>query len=262
LSKRNVNSIVCLTEESVETLFLLKKENLIKGVSIYAMRPVEAQSLPKVSTFLKSNIEKIKEIAPDLVIGFSDIQQEIAKNLVAEGLNVLVTNQRSIEEILEWIYRLSLLVDAKEEGLLLIKNLESIIKKVKKRAKFLSWKPKVYFEEWNEPQMSAIKWVSELIEICGGENIFAEKANQAMAKGRIVESKDIIEKNPDIIFACWCGKKVNIESIKEREGWGSVSAVTNNRIFELAPEIFLQPGPAPILEGLDQILTIFEQLQP
>ena len=155
-----------------------------------------------------------------------------------------------------------MLVDAKDRGLSLINRLEKIIDLSKERASQLSWSPKVYFEEWDEPMITAIEWVSEMISICGGINIFENISKSKMAKGRFVSEKDVIEQNPDIILACWCGKKVSQESIYARKGWQNISAIKNGHVFELEPEIFLQPGPAPILEGLDQILTIFESCQP
>ncbi len=261
LSNGNVNSLVCLTEESVETLFLLGRENLIKGVSCFVERPVEAKALPVVTSFIKADVNKILKINPDLIIGFSDIQKEIAKELIGLGKNVLVTNQRSIDEILHWIYRLSLLVDAKNEGIDLIQKLKSKIEEVSKKSKLLKKKIKVYFEEWDEPMISGIKWVSELIKICGGEDIFdVRSVNSSLAKERFVDWDEVIEKDPDIIFLCWCGKKANIDEVRNRKGAGQISAVKHNHIYELDPAIFLQPGPAPILDGLDVMFSYIQKL--
>lgn len=250
--------IVCLTEESVETLYLLGREELIAGVSAFVKRPAEAQSLPKVSFFTSSNYKKILDIRPDLVIGHSDIQKDIARDLIEKGLNVFIANHRSVAEIIQYIQLLSQMVDAKEEGQKLIRQIETKIKLAKEFAKNLQYRPKVYFEEWDDPVISAIKWVSEIIEICGGINIHGDKSSGVLAKDRFVSHEDVIRKNPDIIFGCWCGKKVKIEAIKKRNGYSQISAVKNNLVFELAPEIFLQPGPAPLLAGLDILIGHFK----
>ena len=250
--------IICLTEESVETLYLLGKENLIKGVSAFVKRPIEAQKLPKVSFFTSSNYKKIAAKDPDLVIGHSDIQKDIARDLIELGMNVHIANHRSIEGILSYIYMLSNLVDAKPEGLLLLKQLESKIEEAKVFAKSLSIKPKVYFEEWDNPQISAIKWVSELLELCGGEDINSNLREGILAKDRFTTDEKVINSNPDIIFGCWCGKKVKVEQIKQRKGYNKLNAVKNDRVYELPPEIFLQPGPAPILSGIDLIIDYYK----
>lgn len=254
MSKRNVKSLICLTEESVETLYLLGKENLIKGVSCFIERPEQAKQLPIVTSFIKADVEKIKSIDPDLVIGFSDIQKDIAKQLIAQGQEVYISNQRSIKEILDYIYRLSLMVDAKEDGLKLITKLEKLIEQAQFKAKKFKYKPRIYFEEWDEPMINAIQWVSDIFEICGAENIFHEKSQHSLAKDRYVKSSEVIERNPELIFICWCGKKADLESVKNRPGWDQIDAVKNNQIFELDPAIFLQPGPAPIISGLNVIL--------
>jgi iron complex transport system substrate-binding protein len=252
--------IICLTEESVETLYLLGKEELISGVSAFVKRPVEAQKLPKVSFFTSSNYKKILEIRPDLVIGHSDIQKDIARDLIEKGLNVFIANHRSLHEILQYIQMLSRLVKAEDEGDKLITRLLQKIAYAKKFTKSLQYRPKVYFEEWDEPMISAIKWVSELIELCGGVDINKQKSTGTLAKDRFVSHSDIIRANPDIIFGCWCGKKVKIQSIKTREGYSQINAVKNNQVFELSPEIFLQPGPAPILDGIDILIKYFKEL--
>lgn len=252
--------IICLTEESVETLYLLKKQHLIRGVSAFVKRPDEARKLPKVSFFTSSNYDKILAQKPDLVLGHSDIQKDIARDLIELGLNVHIANHRSIEDILNYIHMLAKLVDAKEEGYLLLSRLEDKIKEAKEFAKTLQFKPKVYFEEWDDPQISAIRWVSELIELCGGVDINKEKAKGNLAKDRFCTHSDIIQANPDIIFGCWCGKKVSIASIKSRDGYEEISAVKNDQVFELAPEIFLQPGPAPILAGIDILIKHFKEV--
>jgi iron complex transport system substrate-binding protein len=248
------SKIICLTEESVETLYLLNKEELIVGVSAFVKRPLAAQKLPKVSFFTSSNYTKIIAKNPDLVLGHSDIQKDIARDLIEKGQNVFIANHRSIEGILNYIHMLSRLVDAKEEGDLLLARLEAQIFHAQEFTKTLHYKPRIYFEEWDDPLISGIQWVSELIELCGGININSKQSHGILAKDRFTSHEHIIESNPDIIFGCWCGKRVKIEAIKGRAGYKDINAVKNNQVFELEPEIFLQPGPAPILDGINIII--------
>lgn len=252
------NRIICLTEESVETLFLLGRGHLIVGVSAFVKRPEEALKLDKVSFFTSSNYKKIIDKKPGLILGHSDIQKDIARDLIELGQNVFIANHRSIQGILQYIQMLSNLFDAKDEGEKLLSLLESKIAYAKELTKNLQYRPKIYFEEWDFPHISAIKWVSELIELCGGENIFALQGEGILAQERIVQSEEIIKNNPDIILACWCGKKVKVDNIKSRVGYEGINAVKNNQVFELAPEIFLQPGPAPILDGIDILMDIIK----
>lgn len=251
------SKIICLTEESVETLYLLEKQHLIKGVSAFVKRPEAAQALPKVSFFTSSNIKKIRNHDPDLVLGFSDIQKDIAKDLIGEGMNVFISNHRSIDEILGYVALLSRMVDAKEKGDELLSKLTDKINQAQVFAKTLKNRPKVYFEEWDDPMISAIQWVSELIELCGGIDINKEMSKGTLAKDRFVDPLTVIEKNPDFILGCWCGKKVKIQSIIDRDGFDSIQAVKNGDVYELEPEIFLQPGPAPILDGIDILMKMF-----
>ncbi|OIQ20755.1 MAG: hypothetical protein BM556_02095 [Bacteriovorax sp. MedPE-SWde] len=251
--------IVCLTEESVETLFAIGEGHRIVGVSAYARRPPEVSSLPVVSAFLSGHVNKIKGLKPDLVIGFSDIQKDLAKDLIGEGLNVYIANHRSIDEIFEYIEMLGNLVDAKEKTAAYITSLKDKVIEAKKFAKTLVNKPLVYIEEWDEPMIAGIKWFNEIVELCGGEVVFNESELGPMAKDRYVDSRDVISKNPDIIFACWCGKKVEIDSIRNRLGWSEIQAIKNDRVYELEPEVFLQPGPAPIISGIEIILNHFKR---
>lgn len=253
------SKIICLTEESVETLFLLGKQDLIVGVSAFVKRPSDAQKLPKVSLFTSSNYTKILKAKPDLIVGHSDIQKDIARDLIELGQDVYIANHRSVEGILRYIKMISNLVEAKKEGQILLSKLISKIKEAKDFAKTLQRRPKVYFEEWDEPQISAIKWVSELLDICGGDNIFKDREDGILAKERFCNDEDVIARNPDIIFGCWCGKKVRLGQIKNRKGYEGISAVQSGRVFELPPEIFLQPGPAPILDGLDILINYFRE---
>ncbi len=251
--------IICLTEESVETLFLLGKESLIQGVSQYVERPPVAKNLPQVSQFIRSDIEQITKIAPDLILGFSDIQKDIARELIGRGLNVFVTNQRSLSEILDYISMLGRLVGEEAKAQNLVSEFEEKLNNIREVSSRLPRRPKVYFEEWDHPRLSAIKWVSELIEACGGENIFRHKTG-SLAKEREVKDEEVISLNPDIIFGCWCGKKVKTESFAARVGYSELSAVKNNFIWELPPEVFLQPGPALFIDGLDQMSAIIHKV--
>jgi iron complex transport system substrate-binding protein len=251
--------IICLTEESVETLYLLGKEDLIAGVSAFVKRPIEATKLPKVSYFTSSNYKKILEKKPDLIIGHSDIQKDIAKDLIELGQNIFIANHRSINGILQYIHMLSRLVEEPRKGDELVSKLVSKINEAKEFTQTLHSKPKVYFEEWDDPLISGIQWVSELIELCGGENVHQHNSKGVLAKDRFTTHEEVIKANPDIIIGCWCGKKVNIPSIKSREGYAGINAIKYDRVFEVAPEIFLQPGPAPILDGIDILIKIFKE---
>jgi iron complex transport system substrate-binding protein len=253
------SKIICLTEESVETLYLLGRSSLIQGVSEYVERPPEAKSLPKVTQFIRSDIEQIVSMGPDLVLGFSDLQKDIARDLIGRGLNVFVTNQRTLEEILDYILLLGRLVDAATKAETLVEGFRKKLEFVRREGKKFPRRPRVYFEEWDHPRLSGITWVSELIEACGGENIFKDRSG-SMAATRKVEDPEVISLNPDIIFGCWCGKAVKVESIMSRPGYENVSAVKNEQVFELAPEIFLQPGPALFQDGLFIMLSYFKTL--
>lgn len=248
--------IICLTEESVETLYLLGREELIAGVSQYVERPPEAKTKhPTVTQFIRSDIEQIVSMAPDLVIGFSDLQKDIASQLIGRGLNVFVTNQRSLSEILNNILLLGRMIGEADKAQKLVDAFKQKLDAFKARK--LPRRPRVYFEEWDHPNYSGIQWVSELIEACGGENIFKDKSG-AMARDREVTHEEIIKRNPEIIFGCWCGKPVKLDSFEKRPGFEAVSAVQNKFIWELDPAIFLQPGPALFVDGLDQM---FEKIQ-
>lgn len=249
--------IICLTEESVETLYLLGQKAKIVGISAFVERPIEAKkSHPVVTTFTHSNTDKILAQAPDLVLGFSDIQKDIARDLIGAGLNVWISNQRSLADILNYILQLGAMVGATDEAKELVVRLEDKIAQTRKNVAGKK-RPKVYFEEWDEPIITAISWVAELIELCGGEYIFPDKAKGKMAKDRFAESDEILEKNPDIILVSWCGKKFSPNTLELRKNWDRISATKNKKIFELDPAIFLQPGPAPILAGIDILLALF-----
>jgi iron complex transport system substrate-binding protein len=251
--------IICLTEESVETLFRINKGHLIAGVSSYVKRPREAQELPKVSMFQTSNYKKIRELDPDLILGYSDIQKDIARDLINMGFDVYIANHRSLEELFNYVYRLGLMVDGKNEVLGLIDEMQNKIKYAQDFAKNLKVRPRIYFEEWDEPRISAIRYVSDIIEVCGGVDINRELSSGFLATERVPEDLTIINSKPDLILGCWCGKKVKISSIKERDGYERTPAVMNDNVFELEPEIFLQPGPALILDGIDILIDIIKK---
>jgi len=253
--------IICLTEESVELLYLLGESQRIVGVSQFAMRPKEVRVEKKVvSVFTHANQKKILELRPDLVIGYSDIQKDIARDLINLGLNVWISNHRTLQETINYCYALASLVGAGEKFSPLY---QSWLEKMREAESFVSKfprKPRVYLEEWDEPLISGISYFSELIELCGGTDIFSELRSGFLAKERFPLESEIIKRDPEIILPCWCGKKVDIQSIKQRDGWHQVSAVRNSRIFELPPEIFLQPGPALFESGIEYILDIFRKI--
>ena len=229
-----------MTEESVETLFLIGEGHRIVGVSNYVVRPKEALSLPKVSMFTSSSYEKIEALKPDLILGFSDIQSDIARDLIKRGHNVFISNHRSVEEILNYILLLSSMVGASKKGEELVAQLKGKLQKLRVS---LKKDIKVYFEEWDEPMISAIRWVSDLITHLGAVDIFREESFGSLAKERFVSREKVIRANPNIIFGCWCGKKVKINDIKNRVGFESIDAVKNDRVFELDPAIFYSQDP-------------------
>ena len=250
--------IVCLTEESTETLYLLGEERRIVGISGYTVRPSRArQEKPRVSAFLSAKQEKILELKPDLVVGFSDLQADIARDLTKRGLNVLIFNQRSVQEILDMILALSSLVGATEKGMQLIGELERGLEQIRESAKAFPRRPRVYFEEWDEPMISGIRWVSELVGIAGGEDIFSELSKSQAASGRIVaDASLVIQRQPEVILASWCGKKFRPERVAARPGWQAVPAVRDQQLFEIKSAEILQPGPAALTDGLRRIHAI------
>jgi iron complex transport system substrate-binding protein len=247
--------IVCLTEESTETLYLLGEERRIVGISGYTVRPARARKeKPRVSAFLSAKQEKILELKPDLVIGFSDLQADIARDLTKRGLNVLIFNQRSVQEILDMILALSSLVGAAEKGTQLIQELERGLEQIRESANKFPRRPRVYFEEWDEPMISGIRWVSELVEIAGGEDIFSALSHSQAASGRVVADPTLaIQKNPELILASWCGKKFRPERLAARPGWQDIAAVKNNELHEIKSADILQPGPAALTDGVRRI---------
>jgi iron complex transport system substrate-binding protein len=247
--------IVCLTEETVETLYILGEQDRIVGVSGYAVRPPQVRrEKPRVSAFTSADIPKILALGPDLVLTFSDLQAEIAAELIRAGIAVHAFNQRDVAGILAMIRTLGALVGAADKAEVLALSYEARLSEV------AAWvrgrpKPKGYFEEWDEPLISGIGWVSDLIEIAGGEEVFPELRKQKSARDRIVSPDAVIAAAPDVILASWCGKKVISDKIRQRPGWGVIPAVRNDRIVEIKSALILQPGPAALTDGLDAILA-------
>lgn len=243
--------IVCLTEETVETLYLLGEQDRIVGISGYVVRPPEARrTKPRVSAFVSADIGKILKLEPDLVLAFSDLQADIVADLARQGLSVHVFNQRSVAEILDMIRTLGAVVGASDRAKTLVGQLEGGLDRARLRAAGFPRRPRVFFEEWDEPLISAIGWVSELIAIAGGIDIFADRAGGRAAKDRIVTLEEVIERSPDLIIGSWCGKKVRPEKIKSRPGFADLPAVRSGAIHEIKSPIILQPGPAALTDGL------------
>jgi iron complex transport system substrate-binding protein len=246
--------IVCLTEETVETLYLLGEQDRIVGVSGYAVRPPQVRKeKPRVSSFTSADVARITALKPDLVLAFSDIQGPIIPGLARAGLSVYLFNQRDLAGIFAMIRTLGALIGCTEKADALARTLEARLDEVAAEAKARTQRPRVYFEEWDDPMISGIGWVSELIEIAGGIDIFPELRAKPEAKERIVTSEQVIARSPDIVLASWCGKKVRVDSFKARAGWETVPAVRAGRIVEIKSPLILQPGPAALTDGLDAI---------
>jgi iron complex transport system substrate-binding protein len=249
--------IVCLTEETVETLYLLGEQDRIVGVSGYVVRPPEARrDKPRVSAFTSADTPKILALKPDLVFTFSDLQADIVADLIRNGLAVHAFNHRTVPGILDMIRTVGALVGAADKAEALAQGYETRLAAARVRATGLSRRPKVFFEEWDEPLISGIGWVSELVEAAGGVDIFPERAQQAAAKDRIVALEDVIARQPDIIIGSWCGKKFRPEKVAARPGFAEVPAVRDGRLYEIKSSIILQPGPAALTDGLDAMEKI------
>jgi iron complex transport system substrate-binding protein len=251
--------IVCLTEETTETLYLLGQGDRIVGVSGYTVRPPEARSKPKVSAFINAKFDKIDALKPDLVLGFSDLQADLAAELVRRGLNVVVFNQRSVAEILQMIAMLGGLVGCQREAERLTGRLTADLDRIRDAGSRLR-RLRVFFEEWDEPLISGIRWVEELVEIAGGAPIFPELAHAGLAKDRIVDPAEVARRDPQVIFASWCGKKMKKATIVSRPGWDAVSAVRDDRIFEIKSTSILQPGPASLTDGVRQLHDVLRRV--
>lgn len=254
------NRIVCLTEEARETLYLLGEEHRVVGISGFAAHADPDKKKPRVSGFSSANVDKIVALQPDLVIGYSDVQAKIAKELIARGVTVWVNNHRSVEGIFQMIVQIGSLVGKAKIALGLVKSLRKGMEKTCAFNRQQPHKPTIYFEEWPDPLISGIQWVSELITFAGGKDIFEELSSSSLAKNRVIPNSDeVVTRNPDIIIASWCGKKVNKNQIIQRPGWENITAVKNDYIYEIPSDILLNPGPAALSKGLVQIAELIQQ---
>jgi iron complex transport system substrate-binding protein len=251
--------IVCLTEETVETLYLLEEQNRIVGISGYCVRPPEARrDKPRVSAFTSADIPKILNLKPDLVLSFSDLQADIVASLIRQGVAVHAFNQRSIAEIFDMIRMLGAIVGAPDRADRLAANLAAGLAEARDRAAQLPRRPRVYFEEWDEPMISGIAWVSELIDAAGGVDVFVDRAAGKSAKERIVTPPEVVERMPDIIIGSWCGKKFRPEKVAARPGFDRTPAVKNSAIHEIKSPLILQAGPAALTAGLAALQRLIE----
>ena len=253
--------IVCLTEETTETLYLLGEGDRVVGVSGYTVRPPEARQKPKVSAFINAKFDKIAALSPDLVLAFSDLQADLVAELVRRGMNVVVFNQRTVAEILQMIRMLGGLIGCQPAAERLAEDLAADLDRIRDAASRFSARRRVFFEEWDEPLISGIRWVEELVEIAGGTPIFPELASAGLARDRIVDPGEVARRDPEVIFASWCGKKMKKAAIVSRPGWDRVSAVRDDRIYEIKSTYILQPGPASLTEGARQLHAILASLQ-
>jgi iron complex transport system substrate-binding protein len=247
--------IVCLTEEPTEVLYALGEEQRIVGISGYTVRPARArQDKPRVSAFTSAKLERILALQPDLAIGFSDMQADIARSLIQAGVEVWISNHRSVDGILAYVQRLGAMVGAAARAQAYADTLRARVDAVRERAGRLLRRPRVYFEEWDEPQISAIRWVSELIGIAGGDDVFPERAVAGLGRERIVaDPLEVVRAEPDLIIGSWCGKKFRPEKVASRPGWAEVPAVRNGELHEIKSPLILQPGPAALTDGLDAL---------
>jgi len=255
---RHPERIVCLTEETTETLYLLGEEARIVGISGFTVRPPRARrEKPRVSAFTSAKIDRILELKPDMVLGFSDLQADIAAELIRHGVEVHVFNHRSIDDILRMIATLGGMIGREAATAALIERLTGHLQEVRDSAARLPRRPRVYFEEWDEPQISCIRWVSELIGVAGGEDCFPELARESLGKNRIIaDPLEVPRRAPDIILGSWCGKKFRPEHVVARPGWEGVPAVRDGELHEIKSPIILQPGPAALTDGLDEIHSV------
>ncbi len=253
--------VICMTEETTEWLYLLGQEHRIVGISGYTVRPRRARDeKPRVSAFISAKIDKILALQPDCVFGFSDMQADIASALARQGVQVTVFNQRSVAEIFSMMYQVAAMVGQAERGLALIQSMQQQLAVIQDAAGRLPRRPRIYFEEWDEPHISAIRWVSELMGIAGGDDCFAELSVQSLGKNRIIaDSDEIVRRNPDIIIGSWCGKKFRSEKVAARPGWEQVNAVKNQQLFEIKSADILQPGPAALTDGVAALHRIISQ---
>jgi iron complex transport system substrate-binding protein len=253
--------IICMTEEPTEVLYALGLEDRIVGISGFTVRPPRARrEKPRVSAFTSAKIDRILELKPDFVIGFSDIQADIAQALIKRGVEVWISNHRSVDGILGYIRRLGALVGAAEQAERYALELEAHIESVRQAAAGLPRRPRVYFEEWDEPLITGIRWVSELVGIAGGDDVFPERSVCALAKDRILgDAGEVVRRAPEIIFGSWCGKRFRPDQVTARSGWDAVPAVRDGELHEIKSPLILQPGPAALTDGLDAIHHVVRQ---
>jgi iron complex transport system substrate-binding protein len=253
--------IVCLTEETTEWLYLLGQEHRIVGISGYTVRPRRARAeKPRVSAFLSAKIDQILALEPDAVLGFSDLQADIASSLIRAGVQVTVFNQRSVEQIFQVLFQVAAMVDQAERGRALLDVMRSDLARMRQDSAAWPRRPRVYFEEWDEPRISAIRWVSELVGMAGGDDIFPELAQMPMGKDRILaDDRPIVARRPEIVIGSWCGKKFRPERVSSRPGWSDVPAVQTQQLFEIKSADILQPGPAALTDGVRQLHQIMQQ---
>jgi iron complex transport system substrate-binding protein len=245
--------IVCLTEETTETLYLLGEGHRVVGISGYTVRPQEARQKPKVSSFIKANYDKILALEPDLVLTFSDLQADIAAELIRRGLTVCAFNQRTVAEILQMILTLGRLIGCEPKALDLVQSLQTLLQTITLSAASFPKHPRVWFEEWAEPLIGGIGWCVELVELAGGRPVFPELRGAKAARERIINPAEIVARDPEVILASWCGRPVKKELIRNRAGWESVSAVRSGNLYEVKSTYILQPGPAALTEGVRQL---------
>lgn len=248
--------VVCMTEETTEVLYRIGAGDLVVGVSGFTVRPPEARKKPRVSSFLDANFERILELKPDLVLGFSDLQADIGRELCKRGVPVYLFNQRSIAEILQTVRLTGALVGRAEDAARLADELTANLERHAEAADRLPRRPRIFFEEWHEPLISGIRWCSELVELVGGEDVCRESRASHGAKGRIFEPEEVARRNPDGVIASWCGRKAKREKIASRPGWEKVTAVVEDQLYEVRSSFILQPGPAALSDGVDQLARI------
>jgi iron complex transport system substrate-binding protein len=254
--------IVCLTEEPTEVLYALGEQDRIVGISGFTVRPTQARKeKPRVSAFTSAKIDRILALQPDFVVGFSDIQADIAQALIKAGIEVWISNHRSVAGIFAYIRRLGAMVGAAERAESYAESLEQQVASVRLRSATFSRRPRVYFEEWDEPAITGIKWVSELVEIAGGDDIFADRmAGGALARNRIIsDPAEIIRRSPDVIFGSWCGKRFRPETVRTRPGWEHIPAVRDGELHEIKSPLILQPGPAALSDGLEALHQVLHR---
>jgi iron complex transport system substrate-binding protein len=255
--------IVCLTEETTETLYLLEEDWRIVGVSGFTVRPPRARrEKPKVSAFTSAKIDRICDLTPDLVLGFSDLQADIAADLIRRGLPVHIFNHRDVAGIFRMIRTLGGLIGCERKAAELCERLEENLARIRAAAAQFDARPRVYFEEWDDPMISCIRWVSELIGVAGGEDCFADQAHQSLAKNRIIaDPQEVIRRSPDIILGSWCGKKFQPAAVAARSGWRVIPAVAHDQLFEIKSSVILQPGPAALTDGVEALHQRFKAWQ-